>query len=115
MPDILLILRLAIALNMLSFGLSQLWHPEKWLQYIPPFIQKWSPVAPKDIMRIHSLGNILLGSALLFVVWPNATLLLTLIWWLSILPLAYIHNWRIGVRDTVITLAILTLFVTKNA
>lgn len=90
-------------LTMISFGFSQIKNPEPWLAYIPPSIEKRIPTAiSQHFMKSHGLINIVLGLLFLFRIGKSVIDWLVFAWWLSILPFAFVHNWKIGMRDLTI-------------
>ena len=105
------VLQIGIGLCMVVFGVHQMIKPEDWLSYLPQFIIQHSPAKPETDMRIHALGNIFFGLliASTFAAWWAA--LLTLIWWLTILPFAFRKDWAIGMRDLTIIFAITSLLL----
>ncbi len=82
---------------------NQLINPRAWLHYIPEFLRRISPLPMETDMRAHALGNIILG---LFLVagsfHPLLAAWVALIWWITILPLAFRVKWDIGMRDLTI-------------
>jgi hypothetical protein len=105
------IIRAGIALAMFAFGIEQLLKPQRWLHYIPPFISRISPLSATTTMRLHSLGNIILGVWLAFGFYHTIILWLSFLWWLSILPFALYNNWRIALRDLAIVCILLFLLL----
>jgi uncharacterized membrane protein YphA (DoxX/SURF4 family) len=103
------LLRVGIALVMVVFGINQLANTKAWLEYIPEFVRKISPLSPETQMRWHALGNIVFG---LFLVagnfYPLIAAWVALIWWLTILPFAF-KKWDIGMRDLTTTISIIAL------
>lgn len=108
--NLITLIRVAIGINMLAFGLSQLKDPVQWLVYIPRAVQKR---LPHDFllvfMRAHASVNVALGILYGIGAWPPVTAWLTFLWWLSILPFALRHNWKIGMRDFSITITTLAV------
>jgi hypothetical protein len=105
------LLRLAIGMNMVLFGTDQSINTSHWLAYLPDSLQKINPFSPILTMRIHALGNLILGAFLLFDLWAPFIFWATLGWWLLILPFAYYRQWTIGLRDTTIIAAIIALLI----
>jgi hypothetical protein len=101
------IIRFGVSLIMVVFGIHQMIKPQDWFEYIPSWIEKISPVSMTADMRLHALGNIVLGLFYLSDLAPKTGNWLVLIWWLTILPFAFRKNWAIGMRDLTIVLAIL--------
>lgn len=108
--ELSMIIRIAVGLTMISFGLSQLKDPKDWLVYIPQFIEKHIPEnISLAFMRLHAVINVGLGVLFAIGVWPVLIAWLTFAWWLSILPFALYHNWKIGMRDFAIVAATLAV------
>lgn len=108
----LFVISFGVAITMISFGINQLTKPYKWLDYLPPWLIKMSPLKPETDMRIHSLGNIIFGLYLIFPFYhPLIAAWIAFIWWLTILPFAFRYNWAIGMRDLSIILALLALIL----
>ena len=103
------LLRLGPSIVMITFGINQFYQPQNWLQYVPSWAPQVLRMAPETIMRIHSVVNVLLGLWLLSGVQPNIAAWLSLLWFLSILPFAFMSDWTIGVRDTALTIGIFAL------
>jgi uncharacterized membrane protein len=99
------LLRIGISIPMIAFGIHQLVKPEGWTDYLPEWLKKLSPISSEADIRIHSLGNFLLGIMLLINAFPKFTGWATLIWWITILPFALKFKWSIGLRDLSIILA----------
>lgn len=94
------LIRIAIGINMLAFGLSQLKDPRQWLGYIPKFVEKRVAYSVRTgFMRAHASCNVVLGILYGSGAWPAALAWLTFLWWLSILPFALRYDWKIGLRD----------------
>lgn len=102
-----LILRLAPALLMILFGLNQLYYPEVWLNYIP----SWIPSDHITFMRVHAIGNIVLGLLLASGIELYWTLTASLIWWFSIVVAAFPVDWTVGTRDLTIASSIVALYL----
>lgn len=102
------IIRIAVGLNMLIFGLDQITRPGYWTKYIPDWLDSMLPTSKETDIRIHSFGNLILGILLVLNVFEIYIVIASLIWWISIFPFALIENWRIALRDSVI---ITSLFV----
>ncbi len=101
---------ISISALMITFGVDQLIRPEKWINYLPGFVHMM-PFSDEAVMQAHAAGNVLVGMLLLAPILPILSVIVALIWWLSILPAAYKENWRIGARDTAITIALLSLLI----
>ena len=106
-----LVLRLAPAITMVIFGISQYAKPEGWLSYIPNSFSNMSPLKPQTTMRMHALGNIIFGLLLASGWHPLLGAWIALIWWITILPFAFRYNWAIGLRDLSITLGLVALLL----
>lgn len=107
----ILLLRVAPALTMVIFGLNQLLRPGDWLDYIPAWATKSSPMKPESSMRLHSLGNLAFGLFLASGWHPLLAAWVALVWWVSILPFAFRVNWAIGLRDLTISLGLVALIL----
>jgi hypothetical protein len=103
------IIRAGIALAMFAFGIEQLLKPSRWTGYIPPLLSRLLPTSPNTTMRMHAVGNIVLGIWLAIGFYHPVILWLAFLWWLSILPFALWRDWRVGLRDLAITLTLLVL------
>lgn len=101
------LLRLAPALTMLVFGIHQIRKPEPWFEYVPQWFQRIVPTGP--FMRVHGLGNVLLALFLVSGFYPLAAAWLTFIWFLTIVPNAFMDSWKTGMRDLAITISLLAL------
>jgi hypothetical protein len=107
------LLRLGPSLMMILFGLNQLTNPDYWIRFIPQWIVQNSPVSPYTIMRSHAIVNILLGIFLLSG-WHSLTATwITIFWFISILPFAYMFDWTIGLRDTAVVLGLISSLMIK--
>lgn len=99
------------ALTMVVFGVHQWRKPQEWVQYVPPFVRRLSPLGEGTLMRAHAAGNVVLGLFLVSMAAPYLALLLAFLWWLSIVPFAFRVNWTIGMRDLSVTLSLLGALV----
>ncbi|MBX4198307.1 hypothetical protein KW782_03165 [Candidatus Parcubacteria bacterium] len=108
------IIRFGVSLIMIVFGIHQILEPGHWLEYIPPWLEKLSPISPKADMRLHASGNIIFGLLFVSNIFPIAGGWIVLIWWLSILPFAFRKNWAIGMRDLTIILSIVAYLTLIN-
>jgi uncharacterized membrane protein YphA (DoxX/SURF4 family) len=111
MDTVELILRWGPAITMVIFGFHQLTRPLEWLHYIPEALAKMSPFSPETDMRLHSLGNIIIGIWLVTGLFTPIDAWAALIWWVSILPFAFRVSWSIGLRDLSITMSVAALVV----
>ncbi len=110
MDSAILLIRFGVSAVMIAFGIHQMIDPAPWIEeYMPKSLQKLPFMNPKTFMRIHSLGNMLLGILFLSGFVPQIGAYLTLFWWVSILPFAFKHSWHTGIRDLAITFSILAL------
>lgn len=103
------IIRAAIGLNMLVFGVHQLLKPTEWTPYIPKWLSRIDPLSDNLTMRLHAAGNILLGPWLLSGILQSWSVWAAFLWMLSIVPFALWHKWDIGVRDAVIAASLFAL------
>ena len=106
-----MLIRIGAAVVMILFGIEQLLKPRKWIDYIPHWLRNLSPLSAESDMRAHSIGNIIIGLWLLIGFAPIVGIWVCIIWWITILPFAFWHNWRIGLRDMVITLSLIALLL----
>jgi hypothetical protein len=106
-----LLIRLGIGFNMVVFGLHQMWKPEKWLHYIPKFLQFIMPVKSTSFLRSHGCINFALGILLMIGVWQPAITWISIFWWGSILPFAFLVDFAIGLRDLSIIMALVALLL----
>lgn len=102
------LLRLGPALVMIFFGIDQFRNPMNWMSFMPNWAPGLTGINPVTIMRLHSIINIVLGVLLLtyrssVVAWAS------FLWFLSILPFAFMADWTIGLRDLALTLGLLAL------
>lgn len=104
------IIRSAVSLVMIVFGLHQIINPRQWQEYLPPWLHKII-LAPVTFMQLHGLINLSLGLAFGLFMWPDAMTWVVLAWWLSILPFAFYVKWSIGMRDMVIICSLGALIV----
>lgn len=105
------LIRTGVGITMLCFGLSHLIRPQAWIVYIPRWIRHISPLAPVEVMRLHSFGNLLLGGLFGSGLVRGVTPWLIAMWWLSILPFALVHDRYIGLRDFAIIMALFAVIV----
>jgi len=106
------LLRVGPALLMIIFGIDQLLRPGDWLQYVPLWVQQM--MSREDVMRLHAITNIVLGLLLLSGWNSQIIAVVAFFWFLSILPFAFMVDWKIGLRDTVITTSILASLLLKS-
>ena len=109
LPDLLypeFLLRFGISLVMIVFGIHQLMQPRDWLEYLPAWLKKFDPLSPITTMRLHGVGNVVLGFWFFTNILPIIAGWVVFGWWLSILPFAFRKNWAIGMRDLTIIFAI---------
>lgn len=105
------IIRLGIGTTMVAFGLHQIVHPEKWLEYIPKWLGFFLPTSREHFLRSHGAGNFLLGTWLILGFWQPVAVWITLLWWVSILPFALRVQWSIGLRDLSIIASLVALLL----
>lgn len=104
------LLRLGPSLVMILFGLNQMYSPQNWFKYIPDWVQNWN-ISPQTLMYVHAAINVLLG-VLLLSGWNAVTITtLSIIWFLSILPFAFMADWTVALRDFAIILSMCALLV----
>lgn len=106
-----LLIRLSVGVTMAAFGVHQIMRPQPWLVYLPRWLEGLLPAQPETFMRSHGAANATLGLlfvsgfSIIFVSWA------TVVWWLSILPFALMHDWAIGLRDMAIICATLAVAI----
>lgn len=105
------IIRAGTALCMLTFGLNQITSPKNWLDFIPDWIKRSSPISDEYLMRLHSLGNLLFGLFLVTGIYPHIAAWIALVWWISILPFAFRVDWTVGMRDLAVTCGLAALVI----
>lgn len=93
---------------MIAFGISQLISPKAWIGYIPSWLARLLPMYPAMFMITHAAGNLTLGWLLLLGLFPVVVGSATLVWWVSILPFAFMYQWTIGMRDLSIVAALVS-------
>lgn len=101
-----LLIRISIGAVMILFGLSQMVAPKRWLGYVPWWLDFLLPMPSRIFMRLHGLGNLVLGTLLAGGWWPLIIGYVAAGWWFSILPFALAYDMFIGLRDAVIICAI---------
>jgi hypothetical protein len=106
-----LLIRLTVGLLMVSYGVHQIFHPEKWFSYMPAWLQALLPMSTKSFMKEHGVGNFSLGVLMLLNLKPDWLYWIVMVWWLSILPFAFYEDWRNGMRDVVIIASIIGLVI----
>jgi len=102
------ILRIALALVMIVFGISQLSTPLIWSHYVPGFLAERLGDSFSLMLRGHALVNIFLGLFLISGLFPRLAALLALLWLAGLTPFAF-KTWDIGIRDSALTLSALAL------
>lgn len=100
------LIRIGAGVTMLGFGVDQLLHPSAWTEYVPNWMHRLLPMSKEATLRVHSFGNLGLGTLLVLGVLPVVVAWATLVWWLSILPFSFWHRWTIGMRDLSVTFAL---------
>jgi hypothetical protein len=114
METAILIIRLSVAMTMVLFGINQFLKPGDWTDYIPKWIRNIDPLSPVNTMRLHSLGNIIFGLWLAMGIFPGLSVWVNIFWWISILPFAFLKDWRIGLRDLSITASLIALLLIQR-
>jgi len=104
-----MLVKLGPALMMILFGISQMMNPEMWFKYIPTWVS--NVISPFIVMRLHASVNILLGLLLLSGWRADVIVPVVIVWFLSIIPFAFLSDWTIGLRDTAVTLGLISLLV----
>ncbi len=114
MEESILIIRIATALTMIVFGIHQFLNPSDWTDYIPDWLSKLMPFGKQTDMRMHAIGNIVIGLWFGLGFFPILATWVTFLWWVSILPFAFRKNWAIGMRDLTIIAGILAVLVMRS-
>lgn len=102
------LLKLAASINMIIFGIHQFVHPERWFEYLPEWVKNDSGT-PRKIVRVNALGNLIIAVFLASGIFPIVAAWLAFIWYLALLPLAFMYDWRNGIRDFTVTICLLSL------
>jgi len=105
----LFVLKASVAALMIIFGVHQFVHPDKWQNYIPKWTERTYGVASESIIRFHALGNLILAIFLISSVFPLAAAWAVFIWWAATLPFSFMEDWRNGVRDLMVSAAVLAI------
>lgn len=108
----ILLIRSAVGIVMIIYGINQIHKPKTWFMYVPSFVSKLIPERIEArFMQAH--GGINVGLGILFFTGFSAVFVswATFAWWLSILPFAFMHEWRTGLRDFAIVAAVLAVAV----
>jgi hypothetical protein len=106
-----LVIRLGIGLNMVAFGVHQIVKPSEWLEYVPRFLRWMLPIKPESFLRSHGILNYALGLWLMIGWAPIIATSAAIIWWVSILPFAFMVKWSIALRDVSIICALVGLLL----
>lgn len=103
MTDIaVLIIRIAVSITMIAFGLHQIVNPKSWSDYLPGRIKQSMTLSHDLFMRLHGVGNAGLGILFIIGFWPFVLTWVVLAWWVFILPFAFYSDWAVGLRDLTI-------------
>lgn len=110
-----LIISIGVALTMITFGVNQFLDPKPWIdEYMPDWLKKIA-LTSEAKMKLHALGNFLLGLLLISGLYKLTVSIISLIWWLSILPFAFYGSWKAGMRDLSIISALIALVILNQA
>ena len=104
-----MVLRVSAALTMLLFGIHQLIRPQSWSLYVPAWVSELSHLSLSSIMRTHAIGNIIIALYLVSGVTALISAWAAFVWWLSVLPFAFLSDWKIAMRDVSVALSLLAL------
>ncbi len=107
--DPIFLLKLGPALVMILFGISQLMSPGMWLPFIPEWVITNVPLPATTIMKIHAIVNICLGLLLLSGWKAGIVIPVVILWFISILPFAFMVDWTLALRDSSIILSLVAL------
>ncbi len=111
MPTVTWALRLMGAVVMIPFAIDQLTHPKEWMEYVPARLQPMLPGGPDGFMRIHALGNLVIGVWLLSGIFSKAAAGLSVLWMATIVGGSLLAGkWQVAVRDLAVTIGLLALF-----
>ncbi len=111
MPTVTWALRLMGSVVMIPFAIDQLTHPKEWLEYVPAWLHPMLPGGPDGFMRIHALGNLVIGVWLLIGIFPKVAAGLSVLWMATIVGGALLAGkWQVAVRDLAVTIGLLALF-----
>lgn len=100
------LLKFGIAFTMIIYGIHQLWKPAEWVKYLPKWLRAISSSYENIEIRLHGVGNILIGTWLISGFFPLIGAWLTFIWWLTILPTIWKVDWTSFFRDITIICAV---------
>lgn len=109
MTTALFLIKLAAALIMIIFGIDQIVNPKNWIHYLPTWFGERYPIKRENVMRIQGIGNLVLAVFLVSGIFPFVAAWLVFAWWIATLPFAFMHDWRLGMRDLVVTICILAM------
>lgn len=95
----IIVIRTAVGLTMVVFGIHQMVNPKSWSGYLPESLRKRLSLPTDHFLRLHGFGNAVLGAIFALGLWPFILTWVVLAWWLSILPFAFYAAWDVGMRD----------------
>ncbi len=112
MSTVIWALRLMGAAVLIPFAIDQLMHPAEWTEYVPGWLHPMLPGWPAGFMRVHALGNLVIGVWLLSGIFTKAAAGVSVLWMVTIVGgVLLTGKWQLAVRDFAVTLGLLALFV----
>jgi len=105
-------LRLMGAVVMIPFAIDQMMHPAEWTEYVPKWLSPRLPGWPDGFMRVHALGNLIIGAWLLSSFLSKAAAAVAVLWMATIVGGALLTGrWQVAARDFAVTLGLCALFL----
>ncbi len=112
MPTVTWGLRLMGAVVMIPFAIDQLLDPMAWTSYVPAWLQRLLPGWPDGFMRVHAVGNIVIGLWLLSGLFTKGAAGVSVLWMSTIVVGTLLTGrWQIAARDLAVTLGLCALFL----
>ena len=103
------VLRYAMSLVILWFGIQQFINTANWLGYIPDSIVAFTHLSRETIVYLNGAAEVILGTLLLFGIWTRWVALLLA---LHLLDIMYTVGYgEIAVRDFGLALATFVIFM----
>ena len=107
MLDAIQLLKIGPSAMMILFGIAQLIQPQSWEMYIPTVIVQYTG---SWFLVVHALINICLG-ILLWSEWkPKLITAAVVVWYISIIPFAFLVDKSGALRDIVIVMSLIAYF-----
>ena len=102
------ILRVALALVFLWFGLNQVFNSEFWISWLPQFVYSL-PIAPTTLVLINGTFEVIFGGLLLLGLFTRVTAFL---FFIHLLVIGFNLGYNdIAIRDLGLSLAIFSVFL----